>query len=71
MLQAGKLNLRKWVNSSERRELIDSGFSKEAGRGGAGPSQDTSLTGQVCMPPQSRDQEGRKMRTVLGGLSGV
>lgn len=40
-------------NTSERRELIDSGFSKEAGSGGAGPSQDTSSQGQVCMPPQS------------------
>lgn len=40
-------------NSSERRELIGSEFSKEIGSGGAGPSQDTSSQGQVCMPPQS------------------
>lgn len=62
MLQAGKLNLRKWVNSSERRGLIDSGFSKEAGRGGAGPSQDTSLRrAGVHASSEQRDQEGRKM----------
>lgn len=46
----------------ERRELIDSGFSKEAGRGGAGPSQDTSLRrAGVHASSEQRDQEGRKM----------